>query len=79
MRDPALTCGDGETVDYFVTAFYALAELCNNGLLHGELIIDRLVVGLADMHLLEWIDKYLMLERAIEMAWETKVAKLPAR
>ena len=45
--------GENETVDYFVTALYALAEYCNYGLLHDELIKDRLVIGLADVRLSE--------------------------
>lgn len=42
-----------ETVDAFVTALFALAEHCNYGTLHDELIRDRIVVGLADTRLSE--------------------------
>lgn len=42
-----------ETVDAFVTALHALAEHCNYGPLHDELIRDRIVVGLADTRLSE--------------------------
>lgn len=45
--------GPNETVDVFVTALYALAEHCSYGTLQGELIRDRIVVGLADTRLSE--------------------------
>lgn len=44
---------EGEPVDSFVTALYALAEHCSYGVLHDELIRDRLVVGLSDKVLSE--------------------------
>ena len=34
----------GETVDAFITALYGLAEHCNYGNLHNEMIRDRIVV-----------------------------------
>ena len=37
---------EGESVDSFVTALYALAEHCSYGALHDEMIRDGLVVGL---------------------------------
>ena len=37
---------DGEPVDDFVTSLYSLAQYCNFGDLHDEMIRDRLVVGL---------------------------------
>ncbi|XP_055922791.1 uncharacterized protein K02A2.6-like [Eupeodes corollae] len=36
---------EGEPVDTFITSLYALAEHCNFGALHDELIRDRIVVG----------------------------------
>ena len=43
----------GEAVDSFITDLYALAEQCQFGLLHDEVIRDRIVVGLADQKLSE--------------------------
>lgn len=58
----------GETVDSFITALYSLAEHCNYGQLHEELIRDRLVVGLRNVSLSEklQLDKDLTLQTAIE-------------
>ena len=66
MRKP----GTSETVDSFMTTLYTLAEHCNYGALHDELIRDRLVVGLTDVCLSErmQLDKDLVLEKAIGMA-----------
>lgn len=56
-----------ESVDNFITALYALAENCNYGALHNELLRDRLVVGLRDIILSEWmqLDRDLTIEKAI--------------
>lgn len=66
-----------ETVDLFVTALYALAENCNYGALHDELIRDRLVVGLRDTSLAERLqmDKDLTLEKAVNQARQSEVIK----
>ena len=44
---------EGETVDSFITALYGLAEHCEFGQLHDELIRDRIVVGIRDITLSE--------------------------
>lgn len=69
--------GANETVDAFVTALYALAEHCNYGALHDELIRDRIVVGLVDTRLSERIlmGKYLDLDKAINMARQSEEIK----
>lgn len=66
-----------ETVDAFVTALYALAEHCNYGTLHDELIRDRIVVGLADTRLSErmQMEKDLDLQKAINMARQSEEIK----
>jgi len=66
-----------ETVDVFVTALHALAEHCNYGTLHDELIRDRIVVGLSDTKLSERMQmvKYLNLEKAINMARQSEEIK----
>lgn len=66
-----------ETVDSFVTALYALAENCNYGALHDELIRDRLVGGLRDVSLAERLqmDKNLTLEKAVNQARQSEVIK----
>ena len=43
----------GEAVDSFITDLYGLAEHCQFGLLFEEMILDRIVVGLADQMLSE--------------------------
>ena len=60
----------GETVDSFITALYGLAEHCNYGQLHNELIRDRIVVGLRNVSLSEklQLDRDLTLETAITKA-----------
>ena len=42
-----------ETVDDFITDLFCLAEHCSYGELRGEMIRDKLVVGLLDASLLE--------------------------
>ena len=68
---------ENETVDAFVTALYALAEHCNYGTLHDELLRDRIVVGLADKWLSErkQMEKNLDLEKAIDMARQSEAVK----
>ena len=44
---------EGESVNYFITALYALADKCNYGELHDELLRDRIVVGIIDQNLSE--------------------------
>lgn len=68
---------EGESVDSVVTALYALAEHCSYGVLHNELIRDRLVVGLQDKGLSErmQLDADLTLEKAIRMARQSEEVK----
>ena len=58
----------GEPVDFFITDLYGLTEHCQFGLLHDEMIRDRIVVGLADQKLSEkfQLDADLTLEKAIK-------------
>ena len=44
---------EGESVDDFVMDLYRLAEHCGYGVLHNEMIRDRIVVGLRDAKLSE--------------------------
>lgn len=69
--------GEGEPVDSFVTALYALAEHCSYRVLHDELIRDRLVVGLTDKRLSErmQLDSDLTLGKAITMARQSEEVK----
>ena len=68
---------ENENVDAFVTALYALAEHCNYGTLHDELLRDRILVGLADKRLSErmQMEKNLDLEKAIDMTRQSEVVK----
>lgn len=75
MNEPDFICENkkgNEMVDAFVTALYAVVEHCNWGTLHNELIRDRIVVGLADTHLSEQLEKDLNLEKAINMAIQSE-------
>ena len=67
----------GETVDSFITALYGLAEHCNYGQLHNELIRDRIVVGLRNEALSErlQLDRDLTLETAITKARQSEEVK----
>lgn len=66
-----------EPVDSFITALYALAENCEYGELHDELLRDRLVVGLKDSSLSErmQLDKDFTLAKAITMARQSEEIK----
>ncbi len=66
-----------EPVDNFITALYALAENCNYGALHDQLLRDRLVVGLRDRTLSErmQLDRDRTLEKTINMARQSEVIK----
>ena len=68
---------EGESVDSFVTALYALAEHCSYAMLHNELIRDRIVVGLQDKGLSErmQLDADLTLDKAIRMARQSEEVK----
>ena len=65
-------------MDDFVTSLYSLAQYCNFGDLHDEMIRDRLVVGLRDANLSEklQLDSELTLEKAIAMACQSESVKL---
>ncbi len=67
----------GETVDSFVTSLHTLAETCQFGALHDELIRDRIVVGLRDHRLSEHLqlDAALTLEKAITEARQRELVK----
>ncbi|GBL82330.1 hypothetical protein AVEN_252492-1 [Araneus ventricosus] len=59
---------DGESVNTFITALYTLSEHCEYGVLHDELIRDRIVVGIRDKNLSEklQLDADLTLTKVIE-------------
>ena len=56
-----------EPVDVFITALYTLAENCNYGTLHDEMVRDRIVVGIRDSSLSEklQLDAELTLSTAV--------------
>ena len=57
---------EGESADQFITALYELIETCEYGDLKGEMLRDRIVVGLRDTTLSErlQLDPDLTLEKA---------------
>ena len=68
---------EGESVDDFIIDVYSLAEHCQYGPLHDEMVRDRIVVGIRDSNLSEKLqmDSKLTLEKAISMARCNKSAK----
>ena len=68
---------EGETVEAFVTALYALAEFCGYGDLHNEMIRDRIVVGIRNSTLSEklQLDSRLTLESAIAQVRHSEAVK----
>ena len=67
----------GESVDTFITDLYGLAEHCQFGTLHDEIIRDRIVVGLLDQKLSEklQLDSELTLEKAINSIRQCEAVK----
>ncbi|UYV63401.1 hypothetical protein LAZ67_2003965, partial [Cordylochernes scorpioides] len=68
---------EGEKVNEFITALHSLAEHCNFGMLHDELIRDRIVVGVRDRALSErmQLDTDLTLVKATLMAKQLESIK----
>ena len=67
----------GESVDTFITSLYSLAEHCNYGALHDEMIRDRIVVGISNIKLSEklQLDNDLTLEKAVTQARQAEIVK----
>ena len=61
---------DGEPVDDFVINLYSLAEHCDYGQLHDQMVRDRIVIGIRDSQLSEKLhmDSKLTLEKATTIA-----------
>ncbi|KAL5517029.1 hypothetical protein EMCRGX_G002494 [Ephydatia muelleri] len=68
---------DGETVDAFITDLYRLAEYCDYKVLQGEMIRDRIVVGIRDSQLSEKLqmDPNLTLEKAVAQSRQAESVK----
>ena len=68
---------DGEPVEVFITALYSLAEHCQYGSLHDEMIRDRIVVGIRNSALSEklQLDATLTLQKAIQEARNSETVK----
>ena len=68
---------EGESVDDFITDLYSLAEHCQYGRLHDEMVRDRIVVGIKDSKLSEKLqmDNELTLEKAISLARNSESVK----
>ncbi|GBN97820.1 hypothetical protein AVEN_212559-1 [Araneus ventricosus] len=68
---------DGESVNAFITVLYTLSEHCEYGVLHDELIRDRIVVGIRDKNLSEklQLDADLTLTKVIERVRLSEVVK----
>ena len=61
---------EGEHVDSYITSLFCLAEHCEYGALHDEMIRDRIVVGIVDsaLSLKLQLDAKLTLKKAIYAA-----------
>eukprot|EP00731_Ephydatia_muelleri_P034154 Em0049g1a len=68
---------DGETVDAFITDLYRLAEYCDYKVLQGEMVRDRIVVGIRDSQLSEKLqmDPNLTLEKAVAQSRQAESVK----
>ena len=44
---------EGESAERYITSLYSLVETCEYGVLHDEMLRDRLVVGIRDSALSE--------------------------
>ncbi|GBL82434.1 Uncharacterized protein K02A2.6 [Araneus ventricosus] len=68
---------DGESVNAFITALYTLSERCEYGVLHDELIRDRIVADIRDKNLSEKLklDADLTLTKVIERVRLSEVVK----
>ena len=68
---------EGESADNFITDLYTLAEHCQFGALHDELIRDRIVVGLRNKALSEklQLESSLTLEKAINQARQKELIR----
>lgn len=69
---------EGEAVDTFITALYALAKHCSYGSLHDEMIRDCIIVGIHNRALSEWLqlDPGLTLAKAITQVCKAEAVKL---
>ena len=68
---------EGESVDDFIIDLYSLAEHCQYGRLHDEMVRDRIVVGIKDSKLSEKLqmDNELTLEKPISLARNSESVK----
>ena len=66
---------DGESVDSFITDLHTLAEHCDFGALHNQLIRETIVVGIMDFNLSErlQLDSDLTLEKAVTTVHQTEM------
>ena len=72
---------EGEPVDDFIIDLYSLAEHCDYGQLHDQMVRDRIVVGIRDSKLSEKLQmgSKLTLEKATAMARQSESIKLQQR
>lgn len=68
---------EGEPVDAFIMSLYTLAEHCNFGTLHDELIRDHIVVGISNtsLSLKLQLESDLTLERPVTLARQAEAVK----
>ena len=68
---------ENESLDNFITDLFTLAQHCNYGTLHDEMVRDRIVVGLKDKTLSEklQLEADLTLEKAINQARQKELVR----
>ena len=68
---------EGEAADSFITSLYSLAEHCQYGALHDEMIRDRIVVGIRNISLSErmQLQPDLDLEKAVTQVRQAEAIK----
>ena len=69
---------ESESVDAYITDLYTLAEHCDYGALHNEMIRDRIVVGIRNRALSEkmQLDSKLTLDSAVTQVRQSEAVKL---
>ena len=68
---------ENESLDNFITDLFTLAQHCNYGTLHDEMVRDRIVVGLKNKTLSEklQLEADLTLEKAINQARQKELVR----
>ena len=69
--------GEGESAEEFITNLYQLVKNCNYSAMHDQMIHNRIVVGIRDQALSQWMqmDPVLTLEKAKTLTQQRKAMR----